>query len=123
MARTKRQVTAPMASCGTVQAGLGTWWQQSTLISSGQFTGDLLDIMSLADLTDDVVVRGLDGSLVVFPFTGVRGLNTFGAPTVIMHFDQQVRSQHANIRGHFTRTRPAASVSSAASVSVLSRCC
>lgn len=68
-------------------AGTSTWYAQSTQISSGQFTGDLLDMMSLNDFTgdgrDDVVVRGLDGALVVFPFTGVRGLATFGAPVVI----------------------------------------
>jgi hypothetical protein len=68
-------------------AGTGTWLAQSTQISSGQFTGDLLDMMFLNDITgdgrDDVVVRGLDGALVAFPFTGVRGLATFGTPVVI----------------------------------------
>jgi hypothetical protein len=67
--------------------GTGTWRQASTQISSGQFTGDLLDIMILADLSgdgrDDVVVRGLDGALVVFPFTRINGLSTFGSSVVI----------------------------------------
>lgn len=67
--------------------GTGTWRQASTQISANQFTGDLLDILILADLSgdgrDDVVVRGLDGSLVVFPFRGVNGLGTFGSPVVI----------------------------------------
>jgi len=67
--------------------GTGTWRQAGTQISANQFTGDLLDILILADLNadgrDDVVVRGLDGSLVVFPFRGVNGLGTFGSPTVI----------------------------------------
>ncbi len=68
-------------------AGTATWLSASTQISSGQFTGDLVDIMSLCDFSgdgkDDVVVRGRDGALVVFPFTGIRGLATFGTPTVI----------------------------------------
>ncbi len=68
-------------------AGTATWLAASTQISSGQFTGDLVDIMSLCDFSgdgkDDVVVRGRDGALVVFPFTGIRGLATFGTPTVI----------------------------------------
>jgi hypothetical protein len=67
--------------------GTGTWSVQSTLVSTGQFTGNLIDIMSLSDLTgdgrDDIVVRGLDGALVVFPFTGIHGTSTFGTPTVI----------------------------------------
>lgn len=67
--------------------GTGTWRQTSTQISANQFTGDLLDILILADLNadgrDDAVVRGLDGALVIFPFRGVNGLGTFGSPTVI----------------------------------------
>lgn len=75
------------ASHERVVTGTATWRQASTQISTGQFTGDLLDIMVLADLTgdgrDDVVVRGLDSSLVIFPFRGVNGLGTFGSPVVV----------------------------------------
>ncbi|RJQ81553.1 hypothetical protein D5S17_04975 [Pseudonocardiaceae bacterium YIM PH 21723] len=67
--------------------GTNTWSPSSTTLARGKFTGDLLDILSLADLNgdgrDDVLVRGKDGSLVVFPFTGVAEGNSFGRATVI----------------------------------------